>query len=66
LSEIVGMEGDVVTMQDIFEFKKMGIGENGEVLGEFRPTGIRPKFSERLIASGIRLPMEMFEVPLNY
>jgi len=66
LAEIVGMEGEVVTMQDIFEFKKMGIGENGEVLGEFRATGIRPKFSEQLIASGIRLPMDMFEVPLNY
>jgi pilus assembly protein CpaF len=66
LAEIVGMEGEVVTMQDIFEFKKMGIGENGEVLGEFRPTGIRPKFCEQLIASGIRLPMDMFEVPLNY
>jgi len=66
VAEIVGMEGEVVTMQDIFEFKKMGIGENGEVLGEFRPTGIRPKFCEQLIASGIRLPMDMFEVPLNY
>lgn len=62
VSEITGMEGSVVTMQDIFVFKKMGIGEEGVVLGEFNPTGIRPKFSERLIASGIRLPMDMFEV----
>jgi len=67
LSEITGMESDVITMQDIFTFKKMGIGENNEVLGRFEPTGIRPKFSERLLASGIRLPMEMFEsgVPLQ-
>ena len=61
LTEIVGMEGEVVTMQDIFSFQKMGIGENGEVLGEFTPTGIRPKFADRLITSGIALPMEMFE-----
>ena len=66
LSEIVGMEGEVVTMQDIFMFKKMGIGENGEILGEFRATGIRPKFSEHLIASGIHLPMDMFDVPAEY
>jgi pilus assembly protein CpaF len=63
ISEITGMEGEVVTMQDIFEFKRTGIGEKGEVLGEFVPTGIRPKFSERLLTAGIRLPMGMFERP---
>ena len=63
LAEVTGMEGEVVTMQDIFVYKKMGIGENGEVLGEFMPTGIRPKFAERLVTSGIHLPMEMFEHP---
>lgn len=61
LSELTGMEGEVVTMQDIFMFKKMGIGDKGEVLGEFLPTGIRPKFAERLLTSGIKLPMSMFE-----
>ena len=61
LSELTGMEGEVVTMQDIFMFKKMGIGDKGEVLGEFLPTGIRPKFAERLVTSGIKLPMSMFE-----
>jgi len=61
LSEITGMEGEVVTMQDIFIFRKKGIGQNGEVLGEFSPTGIRPKFAERLITSGLRLPMDMFQ-----
>jgi pilus assembly protein CpaF len=61
LAEVTGMEGEVVTMQDIFVYKKMGIGENGEVLGQFVPTGIRPKFAERLVTSGIHLPVEMFE-----
>ncbi len=61
ISEIVGMEGDVVTMQDIFIFKKRGIGPDGRVVGEFMATGIRPKFSERLVIAGIRLPAEMFE-----
>jgi pilus assembly protein CpaF len=61
LAEITGMEGEVVTMQDIFVFKRMGLAATGEVLGEFVPTGIRPKFSERLMAAGIRLPSDMFE-----
>ncbi len=60
LSEVVGMEVEVVTMQSLFSFEKRGIMEDGQVIGEFVSTGVRPKFSERLIASGIRLPMEMF------
>ncbi len=63
LSEITGMEGDVVSMQDIFVFKKTGVDDNGKVLGDFMPSGIRPRFAEQLQASGIRLPMNMFEVP---
>ncbi len=66
IAEITGMEGDVVTMQDIFAFRKRGIRENGEVLGEFIPTGIRPKFSERLLVSGIQLPVSMFEMPREH
>jgi len=62
IAEITGMEGDVITMQDIFVFRKRGIRENGEVLGDFVPTGIRPKFAERLLVSGIQLPTPMFEV----
>jgi pilus assembly protein CpaF len=61
LSEVTGMEGEVITMQDIFAFRKRGIGPNGEVLGDFAPTGIRPKFAERLVTSGIRLPIDMFQ-----
>jgi len=66
VAEITGMEGDIVTMQDIFVFRKRGIRESGEVLGEFLPTGIRPKFAERLLVTGIQLPIAMFEVqPMN-
>ena len=61
LAEITGMEGDIVSMQDIFVFRKRGIRDNGEVLGEFMPTGIRPKFAEKLLVSGIQLPISMFE-----
>jgi pilus assembly protein CpaF len=61
VSEINGMEGDVVTMQDIFIFKKRGVRDNGEVLGDFMPTGVRPRFAERLTVSGIHLPANMFE-----
>lgn len=63
IAEITGMEGEVVTMQDIFMYRKRGIRESGEVLGDFLPTGIRPKFSERLLVTGIQLPISMFEVP---
>ncbi len=61
LAEITGMEGEVVSMQDIFVFRKRGIRDNGEVLGDFMPTGIRPKFAEKLEVSGIHLPISMFE-----
>jgi pilus assembly protein CpaF len=60
ISEIVGMEGDVVTMQDIFVFERQGIGEDGKVLGRFRPTGIRPRFTDILKTRGIELPGFMF------
>ncbi len=61
LAEITGMEGDIVSMQDIFVFRKRGIRDNGEVMGEFVPTGIRPKFAEKLQVSGIHLPIAMFD-----
>ena len=61
LAEITGMEGDIVSMQDIFIFRKRGIRDNGEVMGEFVPTGIRPKFAEKLQVSGINLPISMFD-----
>jgi pilus assembly protein CpaF len=61
ISEITGMEGDVVTMQEIFLFEKMGITQDGKVIGRFRATGVRPRVCERLKASGIHLPADMFE-----
>ncbi|MEK6321626.1 MAG: CpaF family protein [Acidobacteriota bacterium] len=61
ISEVTGMEGSVVTMQDLFIFEREGFDANNNVRGRFRPTGIRPKFSEKLFAYGIRLPNDMFE-----
>jgi pilus assembly protein CpaF len=61
VSEVVGMEGDTVSLQDIYIFDKLGIRENGQVLGAFRTTGIRPKFAEQLEMSGIQLPPDIFE-----
>jgi len=61
ISEITGMEGDVITMQDIFAFVRKGVGPNGNVVGSFRPSGIRPKFLERLRVAGLVLPHELFE-----
>lgn len=61
LQEITGMEGDVVTTQEIFKFERHGIGEDGEVLGELIPTGIRPSFTERLRIAGVPLPADLFE-----
>src|ERR671930_51528 len=61
VSEITGMEGDVITMQEIFVFEKMGVTQDGKVVGRFRATGVRPKCCERLKASGIHLPADMFE-----
>jgi pilus assembly protein CpaF len=61
VSEITGMEGDVITMQEIFKFDKLGLGQDGKVVGRFVATGVRPKVCERLRASGITLPPDMFE-----
>ena len=59
--EITGMEGDVIAMQEIFTFEKVGVTQDGKVIGRFRATGVRPKCCERLRASGIHLPTDMFE-----
>src|SRR6478735_3554228 len=61
ISEITGMEGDVITMQEIFCFEKLGLSQDGKVIGRFRATGVRPKACERLKASGVHLPADMFE-----
>ena len=59
IAEVQGMEGDVVVMQDIFKFEQLGI-ENTKVIGRLQPTGIRPKFSEKLEAAGVQLPPAVF------
>jgi pilus assembly protein CpaF len=61
ITEVTGMEGDVITMQDIFLFERTGLREDGRVAGRFRATGIRPKCSDRLGSSGMHLPADMFE-----
>jgi len=61
VSEITGMEGEVITMQEIYLFEKMGVNQEGKVIGRFRATGVRPKCCERLKAAGVVLPADMFE-----
>ena len=61
ITELTGMEGEVITMQDIFLFEKTGLRPDGKVCGRFRATGIRPKCSDRLAQAGFRLPADMFE-----
>jgi pilus assembly protein CpaF len=61
IAELTGMEQDVITMQDIFVFNKVGIDEHGRVIGAFRATGVRPKCAELLKIAGHPLPMDMFE-----
>ncbi|MDH3216699.1 MAG: CpaF family protein [Candidatus Krumholzibacteria bacterium] len=60
VSEIVGMERDIVAMQDIFVFKKTGVSEEGRVMGQYEATGIRPKFADRLKISGVTVSSSLF------
>jgi pilus assembly protein CpaF len=59
-AEVVGMEGDTIVMQDIFRFEQTGIDENGKILGELLPTGLRPRINDRIIDAGIHLPPSVF------
>ncbi len=61
ITEVTGMEGDVITMTDIFLFEQVGY-ENGRVVGRLRPTGLRPKFMEKIEAAGLHLPSSIFGV----
>jgi pilus assembly protein CpaF len=60
ITEVVGMEGDTVVLTDIFKFEQTGVGQNGKIAGELKPTGIRPVFSPRLEAAGFKLGAEVF------
>ena len=61
ISEITGMEGETITMQEIFMYERTGVDKEGQVIGRFRPTGIRPRFAERLKSCGLQLPRVFFE-----
>src|SRR5215475_7194969 len=61
ISEITGMEGETITMQEVFIFERKGIDKDGRVMGRFKPTGVRPRFSERLKVYGMQLPRTFFE-----
>jgi pilus assembly protein CpaF len=61
ISEITGMEGETITMQEIFQYERTGVDAQGQVIGRFRPTGIRPRFAERLKSCGLQLPRVFFE-----
>jgi pilus assembly protein CpaF len=61
ISEITGMEGDIITMQEIFTFERRGKDEEGNILGEFRATGIRPRAYEQLVAAGVDLSKISFK-----
>jgi pilus assembly protein CpaF len=61
VTELTGMEADVISMQDIFIFERTGINQQGKVCGRFRASGIRPKISDRLATAGFVMPTEMFE-----
>ncbi len=61
ITEVTGMEGEIITIQDIFVFEKRGLSPEGKVLGRFAATGIRPKFYEKLLSAGIRLRPDLFD-----
>jgi pilus assembly protein CpaF len=61
ITEVSGMEGSVITLQEIFTLEKLGLNQDGKVLGRFRANGIRPRFVEKMISQGISLPTQIFE-----
>jgi pilus assembly protein CpaF len=61
ITEVTGIETDIVTLQDLYVFEKRGVSPDGKVVGRFAATGILPKFNEKLLAAGIRLPASMFD-----
>ncbi|WP_418791037.1 CpaF family protein [Phosphitispora sp. TUW77] len=63
ITEVLGLESDTIVLQDIFVFEQKGIDENGKLIGRFKPTGIRPKFLNKLETEGIKLPDDIFSIP---
>jgi pilus assembly protein CpaF len=66
LSELSGMEGDVITMQEIFRFRQTGVSTDGMVQGRFEASGIRPRFLEQVMAHGITLSPDLFRPDRNF
>jgi pilus assembly protein CpaF len=66
LQEITGMEGDIITMQEIFSFRQRGVADDGTVLGHFAATGVRPRFVERLKSYGISVSDQLFDPAHHY
>jgi pilus assembly protein CpaF len=60
VTEVQGMEGEIITLQDIFVFEQEGLDKEGNIIGQFKSTGIRPKFIDRFKAEGIELPSDIF------
>jgi len=60
MTEVMGMEQDIIIMQDIFRYRQVGIDQNGRAFGQFEATGVRPSFVSRLEAAGIKLPSNLF------
>lgn len=65
ITEVAGMEGDTIVLSDIFKYDQTGMGQDGQILGDLRPTGIRPLFTHRLEAAGFKLGPEVFGANLN-
>jgi pilus assembly protein CpaF len=65
ITEVAGMEGDTIVLTDIFKFEQTGVTQDGRVLGQLKPTGIRPLFTNRLEASGFKLGPEVFGASLS-
>jgi pilus assembly protein CpaF len=61
VSEVTGMESDVISLQDLFLFERQGVSKEGRTVGTFFSNGIRPKFSDQLKSLGFELPADMFE-----
>jgi pilus assembly protein CpaF len=65
ITEVAGMEGDTVVLTDVFKFEQTGVAEGGKIIGDLKPTGIRPRFSPRLEAAGLKLGPEVFGANLS-
>jgi pilus assembly protein CpaF len=66
IQEITGVEGDVITMQEIFAYHQTGVDADGRIIGHFQASGVRPRFADRLHTFGISLPDRMFDPSLRY